>query len=105
MIKINSQKLVLAIIDDISEAQEAELKVKNNEQLLASINKNIQEGIYRSTTNRGIIYVNEALVKMFGYRNKQALINTHGLGLYADEKIRSELAEKLKAEKNIRMLK
>lgn len=99
LIKINSQKLVFAIIDDISEAQEAELKVKNNEHLLASINKNIQEGIYRSTPNRGIIYVNEALVKMFGYKNKQELINTHGLGLYADEKIRFELAEKLKAEK------
>jgi PAS domain S-box-containing protein len=98
LIKFHPRKIVFAIIDDISEAQEAEFKVKNNEQLLASINRNIQEGIYRSTPDSGIIYVNEALVKMFGYRSKQALINTNGLGLYADEKIRTELAEKLKSE-------
>lgn len=89
---------VTVFVTDISEKRKAELQMKENQQLLSSINRNIQEGIYRSTADRGIIYVNEALVKMFGYSSKEELIATGGRGLYNDEKVRQELTQLLEQE-------
>jgi len=98
-IDYTTNKLVLAIVDEITDKVESQQKVKESEQLLASINQNIQEGIYRSTPNKGIIYVNNGLVKMFGFESKEELISTQGKGLYADETLRKKLAKKLQKEK------
>ncbi|MEM9341346.1 MAG: PAS domain-containing protein, partial [Bacteroidota bacterium] len=38
-------------------------------RLLESINQNINEGIYRGNSD-GIIYVNKAFAKMFGYEDE-----------------------------------
>lgn len=86
---------ITCFVTDITTRRKSEIQTRENEQLLASINRNIQEGIYRSTPNKGIIYVNEALVKMFGYQSKEEIIQTKGLGLYANEDVRDELGDLL----------
>jgi PAS domain-containing protein len=40
-------------------------KIEENEKLLNSLNENIQEGLYRSTPQKGFLYVNTAFVKRF----------------------------------------
>ncbi len=64
-------------------------------QLLESINQNINEGIYRSD-EKGLIYVNKAFAKMFGYSSEEEVLATGSLKLYKDPDARAELVQKLK---------
>jgi PAS domain S-box-containing protein len=96
----NGKTNLIASYDDISEEKKKENLIRENEKLLASINRNINEGIYRSTPERGIIYVNDALVKMFGYDSQDDIIKTKGKGLYASEETRDTLTELILKEKS-----
>lgn len=80
---------------DITEQRQAETTLRSNQQLLASINRNIREGIYRSTLDKGIIYVNDAFVKMMGYNSVKEILQTHSSMLYAQPERRMELVQKL----------
>ncbi|MFN4123895.1 MAG: response regulator [Flavobacteriales bacterium] len=80
---------------DCTDQHKSQEILKQNQQLLESINKNIKEGIYRSTPDKGIIYVNKAFLDMFGFENQQEAIKTPSRNLYVDSKRRSELIELL----------
>ena len=69
--------------------------LREQEQLLGSITGNISDGIYRSTPDRGMIYANEALARMFGYTDIAELIASAGPGLYANPRRRDELTRLL----------
>ncbi|MDH5368291.1 MAG: PAS domain S-box protein, partial [Cyclobacteriaceae bacterium] len=47
-------------VRDITEQREYQLRIEESEEILSSINKNISEGIYRSHSKGGLIYVNDA---------------------------------------------
>ncbi len=83
-------------------------KIKTNENLLASVNKNISEAIYRSNTQDGFIYINEAFVKIFGFDCKEELIAYKDLAsLYANPKDRDKVIALLNKKKqftNLEML-
>ena len=81
----------LRIADQMSES------FREQEQLLSSIAGNISDGIYRSTPDKGMIYANEALARMFGYPSADELIHAAGPILYADPRRRKELEELLDA--------
>ncbi|MDX2249030.1 MAG: PAS domain S-box protein [Bacteroidia bacterium] len=59
---------------DITRRQLIEEKARSQQQLLSSINKSIREGIFRSTPNNGILYVNEAFAEMFGYDSVEEVL-------------------------------
>ncbi|MGE5626293.1 MAG: EAL domain-containing protein [Bacillota bacterium] len=65
------------------------------EQLLTSIAGNISDGIYRSTPDKGMVYANEALARMFGYTGAADLIAHAGPSLYANPRRREELTRLL----------
>ncbi len=69
---------------------QAEKALRERKRALSSINKNITEGIYRSTPNDGLVYINQAFANMFGYE-RQELIDLEGPEMYADEERREEL--------------
>ncbi|HLW73618.1 MAG TPA: CHASE domain-containing protein, partial [Gammaproteobacteria bacterium] len=69
--------------------------LREQEQLLGSITGNISDGIYRSTPDRGMIYANEALARMFGYTGTAELIASAGPGLYVNPRRRDELTRLL----------
>jgi len=54
-------------IRDISERKRAEAQLRESQQLLASITHNITDGIYRRLADGTQAFVNEALLRMFGY--------------------------------------
>ncbi len=82
-------------ISDVTLLKESERKIRENEQLLKSINHNINDAIYRSEEGKGIIYVNDAFVKMFGYSDFNEIKQVHPSMLYANPKDRDLLGDLL----------
>lgn len=66
-----------------------------DELLLHSINKNISEGIYRSVHKMGLVYVNDAFVKMFGYENEFEVLSLDDKNLYSNVKEFDELSNEV----------
>jgi PAS domain S-box-containing protein len=64
---------------------------ERREGLLASINRNVNEGLYRSTPDRGLIYVNQAFARMFGYSSPEEMLQVPSAVLYEDPERREEL--------------
>ncbi|GAB4404793.1 MAG: hypothetical protein OHK0039_05270 [Bacteroidia bacterium] len=58
--------------------------IREKEQFLSSINYSIQEGIFRSAPDRGIIYVNKAFVELFGYHSAEEVVRLDPYALYQD---------------------
>jgi PAS domain S-box-containing protein len=93
---------VVCITDDITESYEAKERIKSNERIIASVNKNISEAIYRSSHDKGLIFVNEAFVKMFGFENKEELYNHVQINsIYANPDDRERLGNLLIKKKEV----
>lgn len=94
-IKNTSGKIlgISAFVRDITQRKEDEAKMKRNQQLLSSINKNINEAIFRSTAKDGLVYINDCFVKMFGYKNKADVLSINPKSLYADIEQRQYLVD------------
>ena len=71
------------------------------ESLLRSINKNINEAIYRSVYKKGLIYVNDAFAKMFGFENAEEVINYNASELYDDSLERRNLGDEILHEGSV----
>ncbi len=89
-------------IRDITHEKDAREKLKESEQLLSSINLNIKEGIYRSSFKNGLLYVNDAFVEMFGYKNKEEVLNASIYDLYNDSEQRESIIGHLRRIGSIR---
>jgi PAS domain S-box-containing protein len=94
-IRSSNKKVVGVTIfsKDITEQKRSEELIQQNQQLLSSINRNIKEGLYRSTPAKGMVYVNQAFVEMFGFKSEDEAINSPSGNLYADVNRRKELVE------------
>lgn len=102
-IRINPNKeenyLFLYAID-ITEQKTVEQELRRQEELLDSINQHINEGIFRSTPENGVIYVNEPFARMFGYQSAEEVIETQGLELYANPQERDQLLKDVQEEES-----
>jgi len=78
---------------DITEEKRTEEMVKKNQQLLSSINRNIKEGLYRSTPEKGMIYANQAFLDLFGFENEEEAYKIPSKELYADKNGRQKLVD------------
>jgi PAS domain S-box-containing protein len=87
-------------IQDITRQKLAEEQLQKSRQLLDSISKNVNEGIFR-TTDKKLRYVNDAFVAMFGYQHAQEIIDLDPQELFAEAKARKQLLKKLKKEKRV----
>lgn len=92
---VNSEIVGVSIFGkNITKQKIAEQTIQYNQQLLSSINQNIQEAIYRSTPSQGLIYANDAFMKLFGYEEKE-VFNLNPEELYVDAQKRSEVINRL----------
>ena len=57
---------------------------ERREDLLASVNRNVAEGLYRSTPERGLVYVNRAFANMFLYDSPEEMLGMPSGLLYTD---------------------
>jgi PAS domain S-box-containing protein len=66
-------QFVLGYGFDITDRKLAEERAAANENLLKSINANIQDGIYRYSPEKGFLYVNDAFLRIFEYQSLSQL--------------------------------
>ena len=78
--------LLLQIKEVISQENHAP-----SESILESINKNLREGLYRSTADGEIVYVNDAFINIFGYDSEAEIRRINSSELYVDPTKRQDL--------------
>jgi PAS domain S-box-containing protein len=84
---------------DITEEKKNQKKTIESQRLLESINTNLSEGIYRSYSKGGLIYVNKAFAKMFGYDSPEEVLQIKSINLYANPTSREEPVKTLNEDK------
>ncbi len=91
VVHFNDQKAIQVIFHDITQKKRVEAtlvkmvqRLSDSESLLSSINKNLMEGLYRSTKDDKLVYVNEGFVKMFGYDSVEEVLQMKPSEFYAD---------------------
>lgn len=71
--------------------------LRRSEDLLASINRNVNEGLFRRASGGGLVYVNPAFARMFGYDSPEAVLADPDAMRYVDpgrwDEVRRALAE------------
>lgn len=91
----------IGTVQDITEQKKSELKFQASQQLLSSISNNVQEGFFRSTPNKGLIYVNESYIKMFGYKDLDEVLKVSPVKFYANPADRKKLIEDQKKSNKV----
>ncbi|MCC6683812.1 MAG: PAS domain S-box protein, partial [Bacteroidia bacterium] len=72
--------------------------LESNRDLLRSINKNISEGLYRTTPSGQFLYVNNALARLAGFSSPEEMMKVNVKDLYVKPERRRHL-QQLVAEK------
>jgi len=89
---------IIGSIIDIHDQLIAQLKLTERDQLLNSINTNISEGLYRSTTEGILVYANAAFFSLMGYSEDEIRAKAvRATQFYVNESDREELITELKA--------
>jgi|GEM_PF-2237098 len=94
----NSPSVIL-LSRDITESRRAQSEIFESQKLLASINQNISEGIYRSYASGGLVYANHSFIDMFGYGSLEEMLTLKSQRLYAHPVDRSGLTDSIKRDK------
>lgn len=91
------------VITDITEKKLIEEKTKKNEQLLKSINANINEGVYRSDADmNNLLYINKSFARIFGYEHRSDVYELKLSNLYASKEETERVTELFKNNKQLR---
>ena len=69
--------------------------LRRSEDLLASINRNVSEGLYRRASGGGLVYVNPAFARMFGYDAPEAVLADPDGMRYVDPERRDDVRRAL----------
>jgi PAS domain S-box-containing protein len=81
----------LSLVERAASLAAIAIERERREDLLAAVNRNVAEGIFRSTPERGLIYINRAFATMFGYETPEAMLQVPSAMLYVDPARREEL--------------
>lgn len=87
--------------EEFEQKQIAEGIVREKDKILKSINENVSEAVYRSTPERGIIFVNKAFIELFGFDSDEEACKTSSDDFYADPQVRKRLLPLLKEKGSI----
>lgn len=89
-------------IRDISDRKQAERALRESQQLLSSITRNITEAIFRRSQSEGLVFVNEAYAKMFGYGSGEEVRTIPPEKFYARAARRAEIVKLLERDGMLR---
>jgi PAS domain S-box-containing protein len=73
------------------ELRQSQEELREKETRLRSITENVSDGIYRSISEEGLVYANQAFVDLFGYSSLEELREIDPRELYANPSRREEL--------------
>jgi PAS domain S-box-containing protein len=89
---------VYGVFQDVTTSIRSENKLRESKALIEAINKNIQDGIYRSTVNKGLIYANEAFAKIFAYDSVEQVLKADIIRFYHNDSDRSRFLSMMEKE-------
>lgn len=95
LIELHNKTYVLSSVRDITDQLLAQKALEESENKYKTLVENAMVGVYRSDLSGNILYVNPALVKMFGYDSPNELIGHKSMMTYRDLKQRVEFIQKL----------
>ena len=87
--------LILMRVSDLTNLKNSQSVIQQQEQLIASISENVNEGIYRSTLNGKMIYANKAFARIFGYSSVDEVLKIRVEDLYASAEQREDIVDKI----------
>ncbi len=84
-----------ALVGIVIERERRIEQLRHSEDLLASINRNVGEGLFRTTPTGEFIYANRGLAQMFGFATPEELMPIRSTDLYASVERRDAIKEAL----------
>lgn len=87
-------------IRDITRTKAVEEESRYQRELLDSISYSIQEGLFRSSPQKGIMFVNKAFVEMFGYDSEEEVKKLDPYELYVDTSRRDDFVKIVREQKS-----
>ncbi len=87
---------------DISEKRAAEESARQTKDLLETINRNLGEGIFMGILGTQFLYVNDAFLKITGYKSLDEVLKVKPAHFYADDERRKELVKDLRKHSTLK---
>ena len=87
---------------DITEKKSAEEKTRRTQFLLESINQNLSEGIFMGVLNSKFLYVNDAFLKLTGYKSLHEVLRIKVSDFYVDNNYRIQIGKALKTSMTVK---
>lgn len=84
-------KGIISNFRDISERKEAEEKSDQFQELMETINENLEEGIFLGEFGEKFLYANTSFLKIAGYKSFSELARTRPRDFYVDDRQRVEI--------------
>ena len=81
---------------DITEKKVAEEKIRKTKQLLELVTQNLSEGIFMGVLESKFMYVNEAFLRLSGYKSVKEVLKLKLSDFYVDDKRRRQIIKELK---------
>jgi PAS domain S-box-containing protein len=88
IIHFAGEQAILSVARDITERKRMQKSLEESEKKYRSLVDNALVGIYKSTLDGKMLYVNEALANMFEYDSSADMIRQGAIALYRDERDR-----------------
>ena len=73
------------------ERERSDEELSRQRELLAAIHRNVSDGLYRSRPDGGLLYVNEAFARMFGFASPEEATAANTISLHVDPARRDDL--------------
>lgn len=86
-------------LDEIAERKRIQNELHESREMLASINRNLTEGIFRIVPDIGITYANKALAKLLGYDTVEMLMGTNPLSTHVISENKDEILKAIQKGK------
>ncbi len=93
---------VVETLIDVTKTKLAEVALRESEERYRSLFNGVPVGIYRTTLQGQILDANPALIEMYGYPDRNTLLNTNAKDLYEHPEDRDEFLRLLEGRDTLR---